>query len=333
MWLAVSKALTSDKEERLLPSPPALWSEVIRRLLLIDAETFDFERRRIEDHFLAQLEEVDRNETLKFDGFVHGQSIILQSALITILRCRRLSSGTSLIDLSHAIDRGRAVTAEDRERLQRWYVNLLFGVHRLIPSLGWSESGSDAPAEGKEATAGSVARLLTPESSSCALREIVEHRQSHARKAFRSSVHMGPAAQSKSRTLMTMADACSPLTLPFFVDGDLVHVVLNALPLPSRPRRKALLKPDSVRTLVRLARESWFAAWKRVAQRASVENVVGDVSPKRFNSIDDRLNADRSVLESYSSSYSKFTEDPVVVAETLMNMDFSFLDSFYRRLR
>jgi hypothetical protein len=212
-----------------------------------------------------------------------------------------------------------------------------------------------------------VQSLLQDESKRRLLRTIVADSMSHALSRRRSSVTNAKALRNAATrppqlTLKQRLARCANGTFPLTDPNDDCFPVFSTVALPKLVRRKNLVDRRNMQVLMRLTKDAWLSATKQTA----LENISGgdltasfDISGgaasgsprlsvshahrKASTSIEDRISAGKQVYASFVDEYRRKSvpvghggahrdTDPKDL-ETVANVDFSYLDGFFRRLR
>lgn len=337
------KAFSLVLEEKFFETPSAFRRKICERLATIDRETTLFEKSQTLDRLLSDADVIDKAETTKYDGFVHAQSILIQSCLITMIRCRGIVKHTSLPQVLLSYERGRTLSADEKERLKRWFLELFlrFQLDDVAPAVEEIEINNVVGAASRNSHS-SIADLVRREESTVCLDTLLHHRHRQLQRLAldRTLVHnpTSSLATSRAGSLTAMANACSNVTLPFFVANDLVMMVLNQLPRHPRSKRKGLLKPSAMNTLVRVSREAWNGAVRKLFSPQTHEfPVCSDVQKvhdkKTPISVEEKVTRNVAMIEQMAASYAPRPLAASDIDEVLRTIDFSFVDSFYRRVR
>lgn len=353
--LAMDKAAVQSREERYSGTtlPDIVKMIVATRLVRIDMDATYFEHRNMLDRFVSEVDVADRAETLRHDFYIHCQSIVLQSAMITAFRLPQLVKHTALLQFVKEYDYGKPLSLEQRDRLRRWFVGVYLRMyHRKPYRFDFATTPKGSSMYNLKTTSIPCTSLLRPEGEAAAIADVSEyHLQQWKRWHLLSnkgsvSLPTGALATSKAGgTLGAMAKACPPQLLPFLHDNDLVMMVLGPMSKPTVAKRKQLLSTQNLALLLRMTRESWQSACRQRRNKldatttfdSSPQHSPTKSSPRKVDnaSLEEKLEADKSFIENLSAQYNDIGIDASneEVQEVMHLMDFSYLDSFYRRAR
>lgn len=106
------------------PFSDSLLQLVAGKLLHIERTIVNSDRLASVSQFVSDLEPIDVTETLRQDSFVHGQSLLVQCAVQTVLQNPPLVQATSLIYLAKNFDATKVMGVQNRNRMKRWIAQI-----------------------------------------------------------------------------------------------------------------------------------------------------------------------------------------------------------------
>lgn len=338
----VNLTLIGDKSVGLI-FPDCVKFLVANALVKMDIEAMQFDRKTVFEEYLGELENADHSETMKFEGFIHCQSIIAQAAILTIFKSPELVKLTSLPLVAHDYEFSKILSIEARYRLRRWYAKLYLSMQSAdavertfsekhpskkpketfltsvseIPQspqdslmLCRSQSSPLAESVSQKLREGPLQKLLNDENQTAVFYRMLDNwLQRRRRQPGRGSIF--PASPARNAPLSSQAKQQPQDMIPPFVDGDLSHSVFSAIPPPPFAKRKRLLSVQNMSLLLKMIKDAWVSACRKTVSKtleekgfeSSVQTFEHKKNLTGVNTVEENQEMTKKMIDHFQATY------------------------------